>query len=56
MNPRERVMLALEHKEPDRIPIDLGATIVSSIAKTSYISLKQHLKIPCEEIQMLDYQ
>jgi uroporphyrinogen decarboxylase len=39
MNPRERVMLALDHKEPDRIPIDLGATIVSSIAKTSYISL-----------------
>lgn len=55
MNPRERVMLALDHKEPDRIPIDLGATIVSSIAKTSYISLKRHLEMPLEKIKMLDY-
>jgi uroporphyrinogen decarboxylase len=40
MTPRERVVLALNHKEPDRIPIDLGGTIVSSIAKSSYITSK----------------
>jgi uroporphyrinogen decarboxylase len=55
MNRRERVTLALDHKEPDRIPIDLGATIVSSIAKTAYISLRRHLGMPLEEIKMLDY-
>lgn len=55
MNPRERVMLALEHKEPDRIPIDLGATIVSSITKSSYVSLKKHLGVSIEEINILDY-
>jgi len=55
MKPRERVMLALNHKEADRVPIDLGATIVSSITKTSYISLKKHLGTPLEEIKMLDY-
>ena len=55
MKPRERVMLALNHKEPDRIPIDLGGTIISSITKTAYISLKQHLGMPLEEITMLDY-
>jgi uroporphyrinogen decarboxylase len=55
MKPRERVRLALDHKEPDRIPIDLGATIVSSITKSAYISLKQHLNLPLEEIRMLDY-
>ncbi|OGO25952.1 MAG: hypothetical protein A2W33_10870 [Chloroflexi bacterium RBG_16_52_11] len=55
MNPRQRVMLALNHKEPDRIPIDLGATIVSSITKSSYISLKAHLGDSIEEIKMLDY-
>ena len=54
MNSRERVMLALDHKEPDRIPIDLGATIVSSITRSPYISLKKHLGIPIEEIKMLD--
>ena len=55
MKPRERVILALNHKEADRIPIDLGATIVSSITKASYIPLKKHLGIPLEEIKMLDY-
>jgi uroporphyrinogen decarboxylase len=55
MTPRERVMMALNHKEPDRIPIDLGATIVSSIAKNSYITLKKHLGLPLEDIKMLDY-
>jgi len=55
MTPRDRVMLALNHQEPDRIPIDLGGTIVSSIAKSSYITLKQYLGLPLEEIKMLDY-
>ena len=55
MNPRERVRLALNHQESDRIPIDLGATIISSIAKTTYVPLKQQLGLPLEDIQMLDY-
>jgi len=55
MNHCERVVTALNHKEPDRIPIDLGATIVSSITKSAYLPLMEHLNIPQEEIQMLDY-
>ena len=55
MNSRERVIQSLNHKEPDRLPIDLGATIVSSIVKKTYIELKQALGMPVEEIKMLDY-
>jgi len=55
MKHRERVLSALNHQEPDRIPIDLGATIVSSIVKKTYIELKQHLGLPLETIKMLDY-
>ena len=33
----------------------MGATIVSSIVKKTYIELKQHLGMPVEEIKMLDY-
>lgn len=55
MKPRERVRLALDHKEPDRVPIDLGATIVSSITRNAYIALKEYLGMPLEEIKMLDY-
>jgi uroporphyrinogen decarboxylase len=55
MNSRQRVMTSLNHKEPDRVPIDLGATIVSSIVKQSYIELKQYLGMTIEPIKMLDY-
>jgi len=55
MNARERVMLALNHQEPDRIPIDLGGSICSSVHKDAYIELKKHLGMDLEEIQMVDY-
>jgi len=55
MNPRERVMLALNHKEPDRIPIDLGGSICSSIHRSAYVELKKYLGMDLEEIQMVDY-
>ena len=55
MNHRERVLTALNHQEPDRIPIDLGGTIVTSIVKKTYTELKQHLGLPVEQIKMLDY-
>lgn len=55
MNSRERVLRALNHQEPDRVPIDLGATIVSSIVKKTYVELKNYLGMPVEELKMLDY-
>ncbi len=55
MNARERVILALDHKEPDRVPIDLGATIVSSIHKQAYVELMQYLGMEVEDLQMADY-
>jgi uroporphyrinogen decarboxylase len=55
MLPRERVELALNHKEPDHIPIDLGGTLVSSITRKAYVDLRKYLGMPEEEIRMLDY-
>ncbi|MCL4396406.1 MAG: uroporphyrinogen-III decarboxylase [Chloroflexi bacterium] len=55
MNSRDRVLQTLNHKEPDRVPIDLGATIVSSITRRSYVALMRYLDLPVEEIEMLDY-
>jgi uroporphyrinogen decarboxylase len=43
MGHRERVMTALSHQEPDRIPIDLGGTYASSITVKAYENLKRHL-------------
>jgi uroporphyrinogen-III decarboxylase len=42
MRPGERVRLALNHKEPDRIPIDLGGSIGSSIHKQAHTDLNKH--------------
>jgi uroporphyrinogen decarboxylase len=55
MNARERVRLALNHQEPDRIPIDLGGTIVTSIARSSYPAVKQLLGQPVGDVTLLDY-
>ncbi len=43
MNSRQRVLAALNHRQPDRVPIDLGATRQSGIAASTYHQLKQRL-------------
>ena len=43
MTPRERVLAAIEHREPDRVPIDLGCTPSSGISAIAYGNLKRHL-------------
>ena len=45
MNSRERVKLALNHQEPDRIPLDLGATNITGIHETAYRKLRTHLNL-----------
>jgi len=55
VNCRERVIATLNHKEPDRIPLDLGGTIVSSITKNAYISLKKYLGLETSEVKILDH-
>ena len=47
MDHRERVALALEHKEPDRVPIDLGG-VVSSIHHVAYEKLARRLGVKVE--------
>jgi hypothetical protein len=46
MNSRERMRLALNHREPDRVPFDLGGTDLSTIHVTAYRNLRQHLGLP----------
>jgi uroporphyrinogen decarboxylase len=46
MTHRERVLSALRHEEPGRIPIDLGGTESSGLTAPAYNSLKRHLGLP----------
>ena len=54
MTPRQRILAALDHRESDRIPIDLGSSIVTSITRAAYAPLRQHLGLPEEEIVIHD--
>jgi len=55
MNPRERVLVALSHREPDRVPVDLGGSSTTSIAASTYGQLRDHLVLPPEEVAIIDY-
>lgn len=40
---RERVLTALQHREPDRVPVDLAGHRSSGIAAIAYVKLREHL-------------
>ena len=43
MTSRQRVLKAMNHEEPDRVPIDLGGTIMSGIMAHALDRLRAHL-------------
>jgi hypothetical protein len=45
MNSRERVTLSLNHQEPDRVPLDLGGSVVTGMHVSSVYLLRQALKL-----------
>jgi uroporphyrinogen decarboxylase len=54
MKSRERVLTALDHQEPDRVPIDLGGTVVTAIAISTYAALRDHLGLSSKPIRTLE--
>lgn len=51
MNSRERLMLALNHKEPDRIPLDIGGGKSTKFTISAYEKILEYFGID-EEIQV----
>jgi len=54
MNSRERVLAALNHQEPDRVPIDLGSSVVTSITKGAYVAVRRELGLPARPVEIAD--
>jgi uroporphyrinogen decarboxylase len=54
MNSRERVLTALRHQEPDRVPIDLDGMASTGIMAIAYNRLKAHLGIRGGETKVYD--
>jgi len=59
MNSRERLLTTLNHREPDRVPFDMGSTQVTGIHTVAYRALRDRLGLPlvtptlCDDVQGL---
>lgn len=54
MNHRDRLLTALNHQEPDRVPIDLASTQVTGISRIAYENLRRYLGLPEQESIICD--
>jgi uroporphyrinogen decarboxylase len=54
MTSRERILTALRHEEPDRVPLDLGGTESSGLTAIAYNRLRRHLGLPPGRTQVFD--
>lgn len=48
MTHRQRIRAALAHRQPDRLPLDLGGTNCSTLTTGAHARLRAHLGIPAE--------
>jgi hypothetical protein len=56
MTSRERVLESLNHRAPDRVPLDLGGSVLTGIHASSLYKLRQALKLdpPRKPVRVLD--
>jgi hypothetical protein len=56
MNSRERVQLSLNHRQPDRVPLDLGAAPTTGMHVSSVYLLRQalHLDAPGTPVKVIE--
>ena len=52
MTPRDRIMTACNHREPDRIPVDLAGDRASGISAIGYAKLRKFLGLPATPIRV----
>ena len=50
MNSRDRVLMTLNHEEPDRVPYDLGGTAQTGVHVVAYPKLRDHMGLPPIEV------
>lgn len=45
---RARILTALKHQQPDRVPMDLGSTIATTMTAPAHASMRAYLGLPAE--------
>ncbi len=54
MTPRQRVLASIEHREPDRLPVDLGSTPSSGISAVAHANFVRHLGLADQHTRVYD--
>jgi uroporphyrinogen decarboxylase len=54
MNSRERILTAVARREPDRVPFDLGSTVVTGIHVRPSEALRSYLGLPARDTVIFD--
>lgn len=55
LTPRERVLMTINHEEPDRVPIIIGTSNTTSMKLEPYQKLKTQLGIQAEDVFIYDW-
>jgi len=54
MTSRERIRKAINHQKPDRIPLDMGSTVVTGIQASIYAKLRKALGLKEKRAKVID--
>jgi uroporphyrinogen-III decarboxylase len=54
MSPHERIRAALEHRQPDKVPVDFGASAVTGIHASTVYKLRRAYNLPEHPIKVVD--
>jgi uroporphyrinogen decarboxylase len=49
MTHRERLLAALNHRQPDRVPLDLGSTLATTLTYEAHERLRTYLGLPADK-------
>lgn len=53
MTSRERIQAALEHRQPDKVPVDFGGTSVSGISASTVYKLRKAFNLPERPVRVV---
>ena len=54
MTSRERVLCAINHKEPDKVPVDFGSSPVTGISASMVYKLRKAFRLEERPVKVVD--
>lgn len=54
MNSKGRIRTSIEHRTPDRVPVDFGSTAVTGMHVSAVAELRQHFGLPSHPVKVIE--